>query len=136
MSSLSSRSGQSTSATPHAADDHVVQLALAHGLVTYEQVARARDTIAEHSDLTVAPPRLLDTLVAEAGFDLQRIAGLLAAEFGLPLAPDLGTLRVSGEGAGPRSPGFGGPLPGFAVCPRGQNIASRRRRSAGYGGRR
>jgi general secretion pathway protein E/type IV pilus assembly protein PilB len=42
-------------------------------------------------------PRLLALLVADAGLDLRRVAEFLAADFGLPLAPDLGVVRVSGE---------------------------------------
>jgi general secretion pathway protein E/type IV pilus assembly protein PilB len=95
--SPSSSSGQPTSAASYAADDFVIQLALDHGLVSHEHVARARDAVAGHTDLTVPPPRLLDVLVDGAGLDLQRVAALLATEFGLPLAPDLGALRVSGE---------------------------------------
>ena len=95
--SPSSQPVQPTPAAPYAADDFAVQLALDHRLVSAEQVARARETVAGHTDLTAPAPRLFDTLVAETGLELQRVAALLAAEFGLPLAPDLATVRVSGE---------------------------------------
>ncbi|MEI6053298.1 MAG: hypothetical protein WCQ44_11395, partial [Opitutaceae bacterium] len=80
-----------------AADDFVIQLVLEHGLLDHAQVARARDTLAGHNDLTLSPPRLMDILVTEAGLDMQRVAALMAAEFGLPLAPDLGAMRVGGD---------------------------------------
>jgi general secretion pathway protein E/type IV pilus assembly protein PilB len=81
----------------YSADDFVIQLVLDHGLINHAQLAQARETLAGHTDLTTPPPRVLDVLVAEAGLDLQRVTALLAAEFGLPLAPDLGALRVGGD---------------------------------------
>ena len=81
----------------YSADDFVIQLVLEHGLINADQVAQARESLAAHTDLTAPAPRLLDVLVAEAGLDLQRVTALLAAEFGLPLAPDLGALRIGGD---------------------------------------
>jgi len=73
------------------------QLALERTLVAPAAVERARRQIAEHADLVTPAPRLLALLVADAGLDLRRVAEFLAADFGLPLAPDLGVVRVSGD---------------------------------------
>jgi general secretion pathway protein E/type IV pilus assembly protein PilB len=72
-------------------------MALERTLVAPAAVERARMRIAEHADLATPAPRLLDMLVADAGLDLRRVAEFLAADFGLPLAPDLGVVRVSGD---------------------------------------
>ncbi|MCX6933592.1 MAG: type II secretion system ATPase GspE [Verrucomicrobia bacterium] len=97
MSDFSSAgSAPSVSLTP-GADEFIVQLALERTLVAPAAVERARRQIAEHADLVTPAPRLLALLVADAGLDLRRVAEFLAADFGLPLAPDLGVVRVSGE---------------------------------------
>jgi general secretion pathway protein E/type IV pilus assembly protein PilB len=97
MSDFSSAgSAPSVSLTP-GADEFIVQMALERTLVAPAAVERARMRIAEHADLATPAPRLLDLLVADAGLDLRRVAEFLAADFGLPLAPDLGVVRVSGE---------------------------------------
>jgi general secretion pathway protein E/type IV pilus assembly protein PilB len=70
---------------------------LERALVAPAAVERARSQIAGHADLVTPAPRLLALLVADAGLDLRRVAEFLAADFGLPLAPDLGVVRVSGE---------------------------------------
>ena len=85
------------SATPTAADDFVIQLALDRGLLSSVQVAAARALIARHTDLTVAAPRLLDTLVGQGALNSRRVAELLAAEFGMPMAPDMSAIRVTGD---------------------------------------
>jgi general secretion pathway protein E/type IV pilus assembly protein PilB len=97
MSDFSSTgSASSVSLTP-GADEFIVQLALERALVARAAVERARSQIAEHADLVTPAPRLLALLVADAGLDLRRVAEFLAADFGLPLAPDLGVVRVSGD---------------------------------------
>jgi len=97
MSDFSSTgSASSVSLTP-GADEFIVQLALERALVAPAAVERARSQIAEHADLVTPAPRLLALLVADAGLDLRRVAEFLAADFGLPLAPDLGVVRVSGD---------------------------------------
>jgi len=97
MSDFSSAgSAPSVSLTP-GADEFIVQMALERTLVAPAAVERARMRIAEHADLATPAPRLLDMLVADAGLDLRRVAEFLAADFGLPLAPDLGVVRVSGD---------------------------------------
>ncbi len=95
--SNSSSPGLATAAVKTAADDFVVQLLLDRGLVESSQLARAHARVAEHTDLTTPSPRLFDVLVAEAGLAPRRVTELLAAEFGLPLAPDFGVLRVPGD---------------------------------------
>ena len=95
--SSSSFSELPASTANYSADDFVIQLVLEHGLINAAHVAQARATLAAHTDLTTPPPRLLDVLVAEVGLDLQRVTALVAAEFGLPLAPDLGALRIGGD---------------------------------------
>ena len=97
MSDFSSTgSASSVSLTP-GADEFIVQLALERTLVAPAAVERARRQIAEHADLVTPAPRLLALLVADAGLDLRRVAEFMAADFGLPLAPDLGVVRVSGD---------------------------------------
>jgi type IV pilus assembly protein PilB len=97
MSDFSSAgSAPSVSLTP-GADEFIVQMALERTLVAPAAVERARMRIAEHADLATPAPRLLDLLVADAGLDLRRVAEFLAADFGLPMAPDLGVVRVSGD---------------------------------------
>jgi len=97
MSDFSSAgSAPSVSLTP-GADEFIVQMALERTLVAPAAVERARMRIAEHADLATPAPRLLDMLVADAGLDLRRVAEFLAADFGLPMAPDLGVVRVSGD---------------------------------------
>lgn len=97
MSADSAAESPSVVPVASGADESLVQLALDRGLVSRSAVDRARGQIADHTDLTVPAPRLLDLLVADAGLDLRRVAELLAADFGLPLAPDLGVVRVPGD---------------------------------------
>jgi type IV pilus assembly protein PilB len=80
-----------------ATDDFVIQLLLDRGLIETSQLAHARARVAEHTDLTTPSPRLFDVLTVEAGLAPRRVTALLAAEFGLPLAPDFDTLRVPGD---------------------------------------
>jgi len=75
----------------------MVELAVGRGLVSGAQVARARARVAAHNDLVTSPPRLLAELLAETGIDPRKLTELLAAEFGLQPAPDLGGLRVAGD---------------------------------------
>lgn len=97
MSADSAAESPSVVSAAAGADESLVQLALDRGLISRSAVDRARGQIADHTDLTVPSPRLLDLLVADAGLDLRRVAELLAADFGLPLAPDLGVVRVPGD---------------------------------------
>lgn len=78
------------------ADDFVIQLALDKGVLTSEQVDAARAVVAGHTDLTVAPPKLLDVLIAEHGFSSKQAAKLLADEFGMPMI-EMANVRASSE---------------------------------------
>ncbi len=75
------------------ADDFVLQLALDKGVLTQAQIDAANQQIARHTDLTVAPPRLVDVLIANKAVQSRQLSKLLADEFGMPLV-DLAALRV------------------------------------------
>ncbi|MCX6938987.1 MAG: ATPase, T2SS/T4P/T4SS family [Verrucomicrobia bacterium] len=78
------------------ADDFVIQLALDKGVLKSTQVDAARARVADHTDLTTTPPRLLDVLIAEHGFSSKKAAKLLADEFGMPMI-DMTEVRPLGE---------------------------------------
>ena len=80
-----------------AADDFVLQLAVERGLLGTGQVEAARSVVAEHTDLSVPAPRVLEVLVGQGVLNARRVAELLAGEFGMPMAPDLGAVRVTGD---------------------------------------
>ncbi|MBI4624961.1 MAG: Flp pilus assembly complex ATPase component TadA [Verrucomicrobia bacterium] len=80
-----------------AADEFVIQLALDRGLLPPAQVEAARAIVASHTDLTKPAPRLLDVLVGQGALDSRRVAELLAAEFSMPMAPDLANVRITGD---------------------------------------
>jgi general secretion pathway protein E/type IV pilus assembly protein PilB len=90
-------SPSSPAPTPAAADDFVVQLALERGLLNAGQLEAARAAIASHADLTTPAPRLLDVLVQQGALTSRRVAELLAAEFGMAMAPDLSSVRITGD---------------------------------------
>ncbi len=78
------------------AEDFVIQLALEKGLLTKSQIEAARGFIAGHTDLTKAPPKLMEVLIAEKIVASTQLSKLLADEFGMPTV-DLNTTRVSTE---------------------------------------
>src|SRR5688500_9284173 len=80
-----------------AADDFVIQLAVDRGLLHPAQVDAARAMAAGHVDETTAPPRVLDLLVRQGALSTRRVAELLAAEFGMQMAPDLTNARITGD---------------------------------------
>ena len=80
-----------------AADDFVLQLALDRGLLSAEQLDGARAIVAGHSEVATPAPRLLDVLVGQGALNARRVAELLAAEFGMQMAPDLANIRVTGD---------------------------------------
>jgi type IV pilus assembly protein PilB len=82
---------------PTAADDYVVQLALEQGLLDPSQVAAARAVVSGHTDLATPAPRLLEVLAAQGAIAPRRVAELLAAEFGMAMAPDLANIRITGD---------------------------------------
>lgn len=75
------------------ADDFVLQLALDKGVLTQAQIDAANAKIAAHTDLTTAPPKLVETLIASRAVESRQLSKLLADEFGMPLV-DLTALRV------------------------------------------
>ena len=80
-----------------AADDFVIQLAVDRGLLGIAQLDAARAIVAGHTDLSLPAPKLLDVLVGQGGLSARRVAELLAAEFGMQMAPDLANIRVTGD---------------------------------------
>ncbi len=86
------------------ADDQIIQLALARGLVDAVAVEQARRQAADHTDLTTEAPGVLALLVAAGALDLRRFARALAEEFGMPFY-EIGDRQISGEVLGllPRS---------------------------------
>ena len=75
------------------ADDFVLQLALDKGVLTQDQINAAKQQIAAHTDLTSAPPKVVDVLLANKAVQSRQLSKLLADEFGMPLV-DLTALRV------------------------------------------
>jgi general secretion pathway protein E/type IV pilus assembly protein PilB len=75
------------------ADDFVIQLALDKGVLTQSQINAAQARIAAHTDLTTAPPKLVDALIADKAVEARQLSKLLADEFGMPLV-DLPNLRA------------------------------------------
>ncbi len=75
------------------ADDFVLQLALDKGVLTQTQIDAANHQISAHTDLTIAPPKLVDVLIATRAVEARQLSKLLADEFGMPLI-DLTALRV------------------------------------------
>jgi type IV pilus assembly protein PilB len=80
-----------------AADDFVISLALQKGLLQAVQIDAARAIIAGHPEAATAAPRLFEVLVQQGILDARRVAELLAAEFGMPMAPDLAHVRITGD---------------------------------------
>jgi general secretion pathway protein E/type IV pilus assembly protein PilB len=78
------------------ADDFVIQLALDKGMLQAGQISAARAQVAEHTDLTTAPPKLIEVLIAEHGVTSKQFAKLLADEFGMPMV-DMTNVRASSE---------------------------------------
>ncbi|MDP3073182.1 MAG: ATPase, T2SS/T4P/T4SS family [Opitutaceae bacterium] len=87
------------SATPTspAADDFILQLALDHGLLQPAQIDAARAIAARQAEGAGAAPRVVDLLVQQGALTSRRVAELLAAEFGMPMAPDLVNARITAE---------------------------------------
>src|SRR5689334_5435196 len=84
-------------ASSSAADEFVIQLARDHGLLHPAQIDAARGLIAAHRDETTTPPRVLDVLIGQGVLSARKIAELLAAEFGMSMAPDLANVRITGD---------------------------------------
>ena len=80
-----------------AADDFVISLALDQGLLHPAQVEAARAMVRAHSGGVDPAPRLLEVLMGQGLIDAKRVAGLLAKEFGMAMAPDLTNFRITGD---------------------------------------
>ena len=80
-----------------AADDFVIQLALEHGLLHEAQVDATRALVRGHSNPDTPAPRLIDVLAQQGVLDARKIAAVLATEFGMPMAPDLTNIRITGD---------------------------------------
>ncbi len=80
-----------------AADDFVISLALDQGLLHSAQIEAARAMVRAHSGGVDPTPRLLDVLMKQGLLDAKRVATLLAKEFGMAMAPDLATFRITGD---------------------------------------
>ena len=80
-----------------AGDDFVIQLALDRGLLHPAQIDAARALSAAHADAASPKPRLLDLLVQQGVLTSRQVAEMLAAEFGMQMAPDLTNARITGD---------------------------------------
>jgi general secretion pathway protein E/type IV pilus assembly protein PilB len=84
-----------TSSAP--GDDFVLQLAIDRGLLHPAQVDAARAMAAGHTDESTPPPSTLGLLVQQGALSSRRVAEMLAAEFGMQMAPDLTNARITGD---------------------------------------
>jgi type IV pilus assembly protein PilB len=80
------------------ADEFVVQLAQERGLLGAEQVGLARAKVeAAQRELGRTPPKMVDLLVADGHLTRERVLGLLAEEFAMPVV-NLDEVSISPEG--------------------------------------
>jgi hypothetical protein len=82
-----------------AADDFIIDLALERGVLQPAQVAAARALLGASPapDAAGHPARVLDLLQRQGVLSARQVAELLAAEFGLPMAPDLANIRLGAD---------------------------------------
>ncbi|MDO8542678.1 MAG: type II secretion system ATPase GspE [Opitutaceae bacterium] len=80
-----------------AADDFVLQLAVDRGVLQSAQVDAARAIAAGHAESAKPAPHVLDVLAQQGAISSRQVAELLATEFGMPMAPDLSNIRVTGD---------------------------------------
>jgi type IV pilus assembly protein PilB len=80
-----------------AADEFVIQLALDRGLLQPAQIDAARALSAGQAAPAAPAPRLLEVLIQQGGLNSRKVAELLATEFGMPMAPDLSSARITGD---------------------------------------
>jgi type IV pilus assembly protein PilB len=86
-----------STSSPAAGDDFVVQLAIERRLLHPAQVDAARAIVAAHQDSATPTPRVLELLVQQGVLTSRKVAELLAAEFGMQMAPDLTNARITGD---------------------------------------
>jgi type IV pilus assembly protein PilB len=79
-----------------AAEDFLLELAVARGVLRPAQLEAARARIAS-SQPAESGVRLFELLVQEGALNTRQIAELLAAEFGLAMAPDLAGVQIPGD---------------------------------------
>ena len=79
-----------------AADEFVIQLAQERGLLRAAQLDAARALLPAEPGASGAP-RLLDVLIRQGALSSRGVAELLAAEFGMAMAPDLANLRIAAD---------------------------------------
>ena len=79
-----------------AADEFVIQLAQERGLLRPAQLDAARALLPADPG-AAGTPRLLDVLIRQGALSSRRVAELLADEFGMAMAPDLSTVRITGD---------------------------------------
>lgn len=73
-----------------------VQLALDKGLLKRDRLEAAQAKLAEPTDFSVSPPKLLDILFEMQAIEPEVVAKLLAEEFGMPQV-DLAAIHVASE---------------------------------------
>ncbi len=94
---MSSSPPPSPSSSLAAADDFVLQLALDRSLLLPAQVEAGRALAVARADDSPSAPRLLEVLIEQGVLNARSVAELLATEFGMPMAPDLTNLRITGD---------------------------------------
>ncbi|MEY4941536.1 MAG: hypothetical protein RIQ93_3271, partial [Verrucomicrobiota bacterium] len=77
------------------AEELVLRLALARGVLHSAQIEAVRAKLTGSVDSPAAS--VLNSLIADGAIDHRRVAELLAAEFGMGLAPDLANIRVPAD---------------------------------------
>jgi len=80
-----------------AADEFLIQLALERGLLRSAQIDAARALYSGQRAAVGGAPRLLEILIQQGVINSRKVAELLASEFGMPMAPDLTSARISGD---------------------------------------
>lgn len=82
-----------------AADDFIIDLALERGVLQPAQVAAARALLGASPapDAAGHPARVLELLQRQGVLTARQVAELLAAEFGLPMAPELANIRLGAD---------------------------------------
>ena len=82
---------------PTATDEFILQLALQRGVLLPGQIDAARALARAGASTEVGVPASIEILVQQGVLTRRQIAELLAAEFRMPMAPDLATIRVTGD---------------------------------------
>ena len=77
-------------------EDFIIQLALDKGVIKQSHLDAARERIAQHTDLTTAPPKVMELLVTEKIIEPAQISKILAEEFGMHTV-DLNMVRTPSE---------------------------------------